>query len=301
MLNRLEPALKMICAVLAALLLIQLVRLVAHSNPLAHLTIPALPALAADTNSPTGASATNSPMVRPTAKAATNALSSSAQVASTGTNALPARGSVAAATNAAQRAAAKTFTNSAPRQQAEDPATNPAPNKATANSETNKAPTSQAAGSGTNVVSGKGPGKQETNSAALPSAGKRGSKSGSSSDAARMAMNSSGRPGGMKPPPDLAPAVLARVDKITDSEILGQVIRPLPMALLGIAGNVAFLRAPSGQTGLVKEGDELSGLKLLRIGVNRVLVEQDGEKKELTIFSGYGSESLLPKQKDHSP
>ena len=102
-------------------------------------------------------------------------------------------------------------------------------------------------------------------------------------------------------PADLAPAVLARVDKITDSEILGPIIRPLPMALLGIAGNVAFLRATNGQTGLVKEGDELSGIKLLRIGTNRVLVEQDGEKKELTIFSGYGSESLLPKPKEHSP
>jgi hypothetical protein len=106
-----------------------------------------------------------------------------------------------------------------------------------------------------------------------------------------------GRPGGKKGP-DLAPAVQARVDKIVDSELLGPVFRPLPMALLGIAGNVAFLRSPSGQTGLVKEGDQLGEIKLLRIGTNRVLVEQSGEKKELTIFSGYGSESLMPKEKD---
>jgi hypothetical protein len=70
------------------------------------------------------------------------------------------------------------------------------------------------------------------------------------------------------------------------------------MALLGIAGKVAFLRSPSGQTGLVKEGDDLGELKLVRIGVNRVLVEQDGQKKELMIFSGFGGETLVPKSTD---
>ncbi len=67
------------------------------------------------------------------------------------------------------------------------------------------------------------------------------------------------------------------------------------MALLGIAGNIAFLRASNGQTGLVKEGDSLGDLKLLRIGINRVLVEAEGQKKELMIYSGLGGESLLPK------
>ena len=86
------------------------------------------------------------------------------------------------------------------------------------------------------------------------------------------------------------------MDRIIESEILAPVIRPMPMALLGIAGEVAFLRAPSGQTGLVKEGDDLGGIKLLRIGINRVLVEEQGQKKELMIFSGYGGDSLLPKQ-----
>jgi hypothetical protein len=95
--------------------------------------------------------------------------------------------------------------------------------------------------------------------------------------------------------PELSPALNARIDKITDSEILAPVMRPQPMALLGIAGNVAFLRSPSGQTGLLKESETLGELKLLRIGINRVLVEQDGQKKELTIFSGYGGDSLLPK------
>ncbi len=49
---------------------------------------------------------------------------------------------------------------------------------------------------------------------------------------------------------------------------------------------------------MVKEGDSLGELKLLKIGINRVLVEQNGQKSELMIFSGYGGDSLLPKQKD---
>ena len=69
--------------------------------------------------------------------------------------------------------------------------------------------------------------------------------------------------------------------------------------LLGIAGNSAFLRAPSGQTGLLREGEELGGVKLLRIGTNRVLIEHEGQKKELVIFSGFGSETLLPKAKEN--
>jgi hypothetical protein len=98
---------------------------------------------------------------------------------------------------------------------------------------------------------------------------------------------------------NLPPAVSARIDRITQSEILGQIIRPLPMALLGIAGQDAFLRAPNGQTGLLKEGESLGGVKLLRIGTNRVLIEHEGQQKELSVFSGFGSETLLPKEKEN--
>jgi len=108
------------------------------------------------------------------------------------------------------------------------------------------------------------------------------------------------------PPPATAPSTVsaaaqARIDRITQSEILAPVIRPLPMALLGVAGKDAFLRAPNGQTGLLREGEELGGVKLLRIGTNRALIEYEGQKQELTIFSGYGSETLLPKGKETSP
>ena len=93
----------------------------------------------------------------------------------------------------------------------------------------------------------------------------------------------------------MPPAMQSRIHQITESEILAPVMRPLPMALLGIAGEYAFLRSANGQTGLVKDGDSLDDLKLLRIGTNRVLIEQDGQKKELMIFDGYGGDSLLPK------
>jgi len=101
------------------------------------------------------------------------------------------------------------------------------------------------------------------------------------------------------PATNLPPAISARIDRVTQSEILGPIIRPLPMALLGIAGQDAFLRAPNGQTGLLKEGEELAGVKLLRIGTNRVLIEHEGQQKELSVFSGFGSETLLPKQKEN--
>jgi hypothetical protein len=95
--------------------------------------------------------------------------------------------------------------------------------------------------------------------------------------------------------------IQARIDRIAASEILGPVPRPMlvPVTLLGIAGQDAFLRAPNGQTGLLRTGEELGGIKLLQIGTNRVLVEQDGQKKELTIFSGFGSQSLLPNEKEN--
>jgi hypothetical protein len=146
---------------------------------------------------------------------------------------------------------------------------------------------------GTNSLMTTNADKPGTNGVAVSGARKPSKRSGSS----RSPMPGGGpfMPGmGMgQPLPELPPVARARIDKIVDSELLGPVIRPQPMALLGIAGDVAFLRADSGETGLVKEGDTLGDLKLLRIGINRVLIEQNGQKQELTIFSGMGGESLL--------
>ena len=105
---------------------------------------------------------------------------------------------------------------------------------------------------------------------------------------------------GVSPGPSLPAHVQARVERITQSEILGPVVRPLPMALLGIAGLDAIVRTPDGRTGLLRVGEELGGVKLLQIGTNRVLIEHEKQRKELMLFSGFGSDSLLPTTKQDS-
>lgn len=106
-----------------------------------------------------------------------------------------------------------------------------------------------------------------------------------------------GGPGGAA----LSPEAEARLDKIIQSELLGPVMRPPPMALIGIAGKDVLLRGPNGQAGLVREGGEMGGAKLIRIGTNRVLVQEGTELKELMIFEGIGGESLMPKGKEGTP
>jgi hypothetical protein len=103
------------------------------------------------------------------------------------------------------------------------------------------------------------------------------------------------------PPGQVPPALRPTVDRIARSEIFGAVPRPMPMALLGIGGHDAFIRTPNGQAGLLREGEELDGLKLLRIGINRVLIEIEGQQQELTLFSGLGGETLLPKEREIHP
>lgn len=87
----------------------------------------------------------------------------------------------------------------------------------------------------------------------------------------------------------------ARTDKLNGSGILGRIPQPPPMALIGIAEPYAFVRTPKGQTGKIKEGESLGGVKVLRVEANRILVEHEGRKSELQIFSGIGSQSLLSK------
>lgn len=110
-----------------------------------------------------------------------------------------------------------------------------------------------------------------------------------------------GRGPGGGPPKPLDPLVQARLDRIIQSEVLGPVPRPMPLALLGIAGTDAFIRTTNGMSGLVHEGAEFGGIRLVRVGVNRVLVDDAGTLKELTIFNGAGGESLLPKPQSPQP
>ena len=288
MLDRSEPVLKVLCMALAGLLLFQVARMVVRSDPLAHLNIPALPTLPLDTNAPSGVAGTNSLAASGAGKAGTNAAHRGAQVAVAPTNAPSGHESGMTGSNDPHSVLAQKGTNP------------PLPT-ATTKAGTNSTAETRSGGEETNAVAHLD--STRTNLNATPSGATNSvpdANAGRLPQMAAMGMGPPGRPGAMTAP-ELPLPIRARVDRITDSEILGPIMRPLPMALLGIAGNVAFLRAANGQTGVVKEGDSLGALKLLQIGTNRVLVEEDGQKQELTIFSGYGSESLLPKQKDNHP
>ncbi|HUC83590.1 MAG TPA: hypothetical protein VL970_00245 [Candidatus Acidoferrales bacterium] len=295
---------RIVCLVLAGLILYELAGTVLRWNPFHGVTVPALPALAAVTNAPPvtthapkllatgGIKGTN----QPPKTAATN---SSPPVAAAQTNSTPI-GSAGKETHSIIRAESKvigtnTITNALASTVA-NASTNVATNRiakleAKAGNGTNPTPAMLASNDRTNLLAaGARTGTNAASGAVSPR--------GAPSPAANPAMLGVGfNP--MQPPgagaPLLPPAIRARIAKITESEILAPVVHPMPMALLGIAGEFAFLRATSGQTGLVKEGDTLGDIKLLRIGINRVLVEQGGQKSELMIFSGYGGESLMPK------
>ena len=293
--ERREQSLKLACLVFGALLVLQLARFVVRANPGRGLAVPAVPSLpiTAETNAAAGGtnatgaatpkSATNSATAQSADKAQTNSAAVGAS-AKEGTNPAPVIISSKGGNNVLSHSSSKT--------NATNLVVGPLPDKNASNAalpeNSNKTNSSSSIASeprGTNNLLGKGVTKEGTNSPALGRMAKIG--------------GNAGQPPLMGPkPPDLPPLTKARIDRITQSEILGSIIRPLPMALLGIAGKDAFLRAPNGQTGLVKEGDELGGVKLLIIGTNRVLVEHEGQKKELTVFAGFGSETLLPKEKE---
>jgi len=283
--ERVEPALRILCLILAGCILYELAGLGLRWNPFHSVRVPELPrltAIATATNSPpAGARGTNQLAATKGTNGALPATATNAPVtaaASTNSAAMPASNSLAhttpatVTTNLATKAAALAGTNGTASLTAQLPP-RPGTNAAliSTNHDTNLAPVLAA---GTN------------HSPALPLKPDAGPRPGMPGTG--MGFNGPGSPG-----PGLPPALQARISRITDSEILGPVMHPLPKALLGIAGDVAFLRSDSGQTGLVKPGDTLDDLKLLRVGINRVLIEQNGQKQELMIFSGYGGESLL--------
>jgi hypothetical protein len=280
MLDRFERPLRWLCVALAAALVFQLARLALRGDPLAHLSIPELPALAAGTNAPgtnavkglaagTNAPGTNSPQGTNTVKA-TNIVQgtnlASGNVKTNGTNTLAATTN-GLGTNLVQSTNLVQATNQV--------------NRTNGTNMTNM----------TNALAG------QTNAAPR---GRRGSARSGQPDGMAGMMMPGGMMGGGPPRVVLPPPIQNRVDKITDSEIFGQVMHPQPVALIGIADHDAFIRSPEGQIGLVKVGGELGGIKLLRTSINRALIEQDGEKKELTIFNGAGSESLMPKNSEAS-
>ncbi len=86
---------------------------------------------------------------------------------------------------------------------------------------------------------------------------------------------------------------------LADSAAFGKKPKPKPPSappdptLIGIAGASAFIKMPSGTVVPLELDGETDGIRLVKIGLNRVLIEQDGKTHELTIFSGLGSDSLL--------
>ena len=287
--ERAGQILRITCLILAALVLCQLVGMVIRWNPFRGVTVPVLPALAASTNAAGGAHGTNLAVAivvknnRAPGLQGTNTVLS---VTNAGTNLTLQK--LPAGTNAGvQVEAVKTNAVSE---------TNTVAQPETGLNVTNSATGTNSADRGSNALISTS--AAATNVVPRPKVEKKTADAVPMPDMAGMNPDSSAPSG--KRGADLPPAVQAQISRITDSEILGPVIHPLPMGLTGIAGDVAFLRTATGQTGLVKEGDSLGDIKLLRIGINRVLIEQGGQKKELTIFSGYGGDSLLPQQKDTS-
>ena len=270
--------------IIAGVVVYELAGFAIRWNPFRGVAVPALPELSAATNTPSAHGHATNQMAN-TAPKGTNLPphQPSTDVAHASTNSVagPASNSVAhtdipaAGTNATVAAAANVITNAG---------TIPAATNIGTALVSTKGSTNLVTTGDTNGPSQKS-NKKKTGSPANPGVG-------GMPVIAGMGFNPF-PPGGGRPP-SLPPAVQARVTRITDSEILAPVMHPLPMALLGIAGEYAFLRADNGQTGLVKTGDSLDDIKLVRIGTNRVLIEQKGEKKELMIFAGYGGESLLP-------
>jgi hypothetical protein len=263
-------------------LLVQLVKVALHANPLAGVVIPELPSLPAETNAV--ASGTSKPTVKTAAdmKISPPLPKTNSTLASADTN-------TASPLNSKESASNSTLVQTSVASNTNFPTTN----------------SITAISTHTNATITKV--EKSTNAVAINVAGTNGiaaakkhaRKPGDLAPELPPGMMA-GFPGAGPKAAKLPPEIQARVDRVTDSEILGPVIHPMPMALLGIAGNVAFLRSPSGQTGLIKEGEDLGEIKLLRIGTNRVLIEQNGEKKELMIFAGLGGESLLPKPTESS-
>jgi hypothetical protein len=317
MLERAELALKILCVVVAAALIYEFSGVVSRWNPLGDARIPTVPTFAGATGEP-DAKGTNSAAVQ-TQKSGptdTNAVKT-AKAEATQTNAVASQKSGGADTNSAAspkpvatetnhsatnlsavaksapattnsvrtRKPSATDTNLAAMQRSGD--TNVVSPPKTGTAETNATAQSKTGVGETNLASAQKPSGSDTNAASSGTAGRRG--------------GAGPRQGSPPKLPDLPPPIKNRVDWIVNSETLAPIPHPVPTGLLGIAGNYAFIRGSTGQNEMVKVGDSVGSVKLLRIGTNRVLVEEDGQPKELMIFEGYGGESLLPKQTAKNP
>ena len=97
-----------------------------------------------------------------------------------------------------------------------------------------------------------------------------------------------------------SPSFPKRYEVVATSGILGKAPtqKPAPPALVGVLGKYAIIRAPDGKEDLVSEGGEFGGVKVIKISTNRVLIEFEAQQKELTVYAGMGSASLLPPKEE---
>ena len=276
-----EKILRILCLVLAGLMIYRVCMVVKH-GPLSGLNIPPMPRLA-ETNA---VAATKKPNI-PAAQAVnqgTNSSSTNAASVKTGTNIVAGPTVAAVGTNS-------TATNKPGSTNVVIAAVPPGTNALINVSGTN----------GTNRIAR--PAKTGTNEVKIAQGPIPGGNGGPAMAGADFPPGFPGGPGmhaGPNKMPELPPVPAGRLNKIIVSEIFAPMMHPQPSDLIGIAGDYAFLRSSSGAMGMVKEGDSLGGLKLLKVGINRVLIEEDGEKKELMIFSGFGSETLMPQHKENT-
>ena len=274
----------MICGALLILIAFRAF-MVVKNGPLTGLNLPPLPHYV-DTNAVANAAKTNAPAKTATNKTAagTNTTTTNTAAVKSGTNAAVAQASTTTNTNAVATNASSTNSTNATIA-AVPPGTNSTTNVPAAN--------------GTNAIAAKE--KNGTNNVKVAKGGPPAGNSGPVMPSGDFPPGFPGGPGmhgGANKLPDLPPLAQGRVNQIIVSEIFAPMMHPQPSDLIGIAGNYAFLRASSGAMGMVKEGDSLGGLKLLKVGINRVLIEENGEKKELMIYQGFGSESLMTQTKE---
>lgn len=71
-----------------------------------------------------------------------------------------------------------------------------------------------------------------------------------------------------------------------------------PPTFHGTIGDRAILDIPGSGVRSIRKDEEQEGVKVLDISTNRVLIEVDGQKTELTIYSGVGSDPLLNPKED---
>ncbi len=84
--------------------------------------------------------------------------------------------------------------------------------------------------------------------------------------------------------------------KLPDRENLEHPLPTLVGLVDGKARRYAVFRTGEAKSLRIAEGEELNGVKILRIGTNRVLIEHRGRKVELRLFSGLGSTPLLTQE-----